>query len=200
VAEWRLFVDAGQPPTMTRAEWYRERPRAPHLNQPEHRARLERAAALACVAAGELAAECLVDLGAGDGGLLQLVAKCAPELAAWGYDLTPANVHAAQVERGVDVMLADVILMAAHPLGAEVACATELLEHLWQPHQVARWVRGWAGALVASSPADETGRHHDPLHLWAWDEAGYRALLEGAGWRVVAHERVGRFQVVSCRG
>jgi trans-aconitate methyltransferase len=198
--EWQLFTDAdGIPPLMTTAGWYEDRDRAPHLEQAGHRSRLLAASRLACVAGHDLGAETLVDLGAGDGGLLQLLGERCPELTTWGYDLSPANVHGAQWERRVDVTLADFTTMLAHPLGADMAVMTEVLEHLWQPHLVAAWVRTWAKVLICSSPAYETATSHDGVHLWAWDMAGYRAMIEGAGWEVIDHFTVGPFQLAGCR-
>jgi len=187
---WRLF-EAGTVPECATAEWYADREAAPHLEQPGgHRERLllthRHVAAL--VAEHDLSS--VVDLGCGDGGLLSLLEG----VDAWGYDLCLANVEAA-ARRGVKVELLD--LMADEPRWAELAVATELLEHLIDPHAFLRRIREHCRFLVCSSPADETPEHHPDYHLWAFDTAGYQELLVGAGWRPLRHQLVGRFQVVS---
>jgi SAM-dependent methyltransferase len=132
----------------------------------------------------------VVDLGSGDGGLLSLL---GPRFTAWGYDLCPAAVLAAK-ERGVDVRHADVL---GDPVEwGQIAVATEMLEHLVDPHGFVKAIAGNCRAVVASSPANERPGNHYEFHTWAWDYAGYAALFIGAGLRVVRHEPVGPFQVV----
>lgn len=189
MSEWRLFEE-GTIPECTTAEWYEGREHAPHLEQELHRPRLLKSASLVAQAVASFGFRTVVDLGAGDGGLLSLL---GPAVTGWGYDLAPANVEAAK-RRGVDVRLADVL---ADPIqwGA-LAVATEMLEHLIDPHGFAKTIFENARALVASSPWNETPDSHYEFHTWAWDRDGYRALLEQAGWRVVSHEPVSMFQVV----
>ena len=191
--EARLFAE-GTVPECTTATWYQGRESAPHLEQPGHRERLFLAASFVAEAVHAHGAGSVVDLGSGDGGLLSLLPPAeyaGPE--TWGYDLCPANVAAA-AERGVHVELLDVI--AGEPRWADVAVATEMLEHLIDPHSFLRRVREHCRFLVASSPWDETAEQHYEFHTWAWDPPGYIAMLDEAGWRVIYLEPVGRFQVV----
>jgi 2-polyprenyl-3-methyl-5-hydroxy-6-metoxy-1,4-benzoquinol methylase len=132
----------------------------------------------------------VVDLGCGDGGLLSTLPA---DLAAWGYDLTPANIAAA-TERGVDARYEDIV--AADPEWADLVVATEVLEHLEDPAALLQRAAQRSRILVASSPATETDRAHYEHHLWAFDLQGYRDLIERAGWRVIRHERASWFQVV----
>ena len=187
--EWRLF-DEGTVPEYTTPEWYEGREHAPHLEQPGHRERLMQTAAYVAQAAFGRGLRTVVDLGAGDGGLLSLL---GPAFRAWGYDLMPANVAAAK-ERGVDVRLGDVIGDAVD--WADIAVCTEMLEHLVDPHDFVRAIAENCRALVCSSPADERPGRAYEYHTWCWDEAGYRALVEQAGFVVKAHRRVNRFQVL----
>lgn len=187
MSEWRLFPE-GTVPEYTTAEWYLTREHAPHLEQDEHRARLIRSSALVAQAAFSWRLKTLVDLGAGDGGLLSLL---GPAVTAWGYDLAPANLDAAKV-RGVDVRPGDVV---AGPVEwGEIAVATEMLEHLVDPHAFVRGIR--SKALVCSSPWQERPGHAYEFHAWAWDFDGYRALVEQGGYEVVRHEAVAAFQVI----
>lgn len=187
--EWRLF-DEGTVPEYTRPEWYVGREHAPHLEQPGHRERLMQTAAYVAHAAFGTKMRTVVDLGAGDGGLLSLL---GPGLRAWGYDLMPANIDAAK-ERGVDVRLGDVTADAID--WADIAVCTEMLEHLVDPHALVREIAGNCRVLVCSSPADERPGRAYEFHTWCWDDEGYRALVEQAGFIVKAYRRVNRFQVL----
>lgn len=193
MAEWQLF-EPGTVPEYTTPEWYLGRDRAPHLDEEMHRPRLELAARYVAELAGEYGCASVVDLGAGDGGLLSLLAEQAPGLEAWGYDLQPTNVAGA-IERGVHVARRDVI--ARVPAWGEIAVATEMLEHLLDPHAFIQRIARRAAVLVASSPWTETPEAHYGYHTWAWDQDGYRALLEHAGFQVARHEVTGMFQVIA---
>lgn len=189
MSEWRLF-DEGAVPECTTAQWYLGREHAPHLEQQLHRGRLLKSANLVAQAAMAYGLRTVVDLGAGDGGLLSVL---GPAMRGWGYDLCPSNVQAAK-QRGVDVRLADVL---SDPVQwGDIAVATEMLEHLVDPHGFVKSIFGNVKALVASSPWNETPDNHYEFHTWCWDTDGYRALMEQAGWRVATHERVSMFQVL----
>lgn len=193
--------------------FHEHRERAPHLEQPVHRRRLERAAQLVSAAAVKVralyAAEWtsdtavyVSDLGCGDGGLLQLL-KLAPEgITAWGYDFAPANA-AGWAERGVDGRAADVFgADQEHIALGEIAVMTEVLEHLTDPHGALQWLADHVDSpdfLVCSSPWTETAESHDACHAWAWDREGYAAMLTDAGWEIEVHDTVGMFQVVLAR-
>lgn len=187
MSEHRLFEE-GTVPEYTTADWYLGREHAPHLDQELHRGRLLRSASLVAQVAAANSFRTVVDLGAGDGGLLSLL---GPALKGWGYDLAPANVEAAK-DRGVDVRLADVLTDPVE--WADIAVATEMLEHLVDPHGFVKAID--ARALVASSPWTETPEAHYEFHTWCWDVEGYAALIEQGNWKVRHHERVSMFQVV----
>lgn len=187
--QWRLFP-SGAAPECTTPEWHRARESVPHLSQADHHERLMLARDYIMEARIRYAVRSVVDLGCGDGGLLSTL---PPDLAAWGYDLTPANIAVGQ-RRGVDARYEDIV--AADPEWADLVVATEVLEHLEDPTALLRRAAQRSRVLVASSPATETDRAHYEHHLWAFDLEGYRALIEGAGWRVVRHEPVSWFQVV----
>jgi 2-polyprenyl-3-methyl-5-hydroxy-6-metoxy-1,4-benzoquinol methylase len=172
-------------PECTTAEWYLGRERAPHLEQDGHRERLHATERHVTSAVTDLGGTSVVDLGCGDGGLLSLLQG---RVRCWGYDLSPAAVQAAREVRGVDARLGDAV---TGDIGwADVAVATEMLEHLVDPHGFAAKIREHARVLVASSPGLETDRSHYEFHTWAWDMDGYRAMIEAAGWSVAKHEWV----------
>jgi len=191
--EARLFPEGTMPECST-AEWYLGRESAPHIDQPAHQPRMLLAAKYVKDLVTQLDADVVVDAGAGDGGMLSLLA----DGYRYGYELSPAAVATAE-ERGVSVYLADAVARAAeHRLvgpGDEraVVIATEMIEHLVDPHQFVAdlFADGRIVAVVASSPWNETADNHYEFHLWAWDDDGYRSLFERAGWKVQRQERAG---------
>lgn len=187
------FFDPGTVPECTTRGWYAGRERAPHLEQAGHRGRLELAADMVRDAIRDHNARTLSDMGAGDGGLLSLLRN---EIEAWGYDLMPENVEAAQNERHVNVTLADFRLPGVEY--GDVAVFTEVLEHLIDPHALLRACP--SRIVVASSPDGETEQAHYEFHTWGWDMAGYRVLVERAGYRVLRHESIGFQVLLAVRG
>jgi hypothetical protein len=205
MGEWRLFPE-GTVPEYTKPSWYAGRSRAPHLEQGEHRDRLIEAAAQVHAAAVEFFDHMptVSDLGAGDGGLLSILDR-SRIIAAWGYDLQQTNVDAARDERGVSVSLGDVVEGwlrlepdgPTHPIRfGDISVCTEMLEHLVDPHWFVKSIVQ-SRVLVASSPWTENDQNHYEFHTWAFDQAGYRALLEQGGYRVVRQEIRGMFQVLT---
>lgn len=188
MTEWRLFPE-GTIPDYTTPEWYVSRASAAHLEEPEHRGRLHRSARFVAEAA-MTGLSTVVDLGSGDGGLLSLL---GPAVKGWGYDLCPANVAAA-AGRGVDVRYGNVL---EDPIEwGDIAVATEMLEHLVDPHAFVRHIHANAQVLVCSSPWNERPGAAYEYHAWAWDFDGYRALINQAGFVIRKHEPVGAFQVI----
>lgn len=203
MTEWQLF-EPGTVPEHTTAAWYENRESAPHLEQAEHHGRLLLTCDLAEDAILHHDCRSIVDLGCGDGGLLALLTErlsseteMGSALPMWGYDLAPANVRAARENRGIDaVSCLDVVSNPDAVTWGELAVATEMLEHLLDPHAFVREVARRSRFLVASSPHAETDRSHYDYHTWAWDEDGYAALLRQAGWEILRHETWSIFQVV----
>lgn len=197
MSEWKFFD--GDVAEVSTFEFHEHRERATHLEQPIHRPRLEAAATFVRIAARLVRAggdaPTLSDLGCGDGGLLSLVQDYLDD--AWGYDFAPANA-AGWPERGVKAEQLDVFGTDQDKIRfGHVTAVTEVLEHLADPHQAVRWIGGeHSRFIVASSPWDEGPWRHDECHAWAWDQDGYRALIEQGGYRILRHDEVGRFQVV----
>lgn len=187
--EHRLFPE-GTVPEWTTPAWHAQRERAPHLEQIGHRQRLVTAAKMAMIP--WLPGMTVVDLGAGDGGLLSLLTD-VPAHAKWGYDLTPENVAGA-AGRGQDVRLGDCV--DGDIEWGDIAIVTEMLEHLVDPHGFVRRIAEHSQFLVASSPWTESRDAHYEFHGWAWDVEGYGRLLTDNGWSILAHITVSWFQVV----
>lgn len=198
MTEHKLFD--GDVPHVSTPEFHADRPRAPHLEQPNHRPRLDAAAAFVQTAATvhrgrhDGQEPTLSDLGCGDGGLLSLVQDRVAE--AWGYDFAPANAEG-WAERGVKAEALDVFGADRDRVRfGDITTVTEVLEHIADPHGAVRWIAEHSSLIVASSPWNETPERHDECHAWAWDMAGYRALIEQAGYRVLAHQTVLQFQII----
>lgn len=193
MAEHRLFE--GDVPHVSTAAFHADRERAPHLEQPVHRPRLDLAASMVIDASRMFDRRATVsDLGCGDGGLLSLL--MAADIDCWGYDFQPSNRDGWRA-RGVRAYPLDVFGADRDRVQlGDIAVTTEVLEHVADPHSVVRWIGGTSRFLVASSPWAETPESHDECHAWAFDQDGYRALIEQGGFRVLRHETVGMFQVI----
>ena len=126
-----------------------------------------------------LGASTWADYGCGTGGLLSMVDGFT---AKWGVDFWEGAADAAR-QRGLDIRVADI--ENAELDYADLATATELLEHIDDPHRfLARVPCRW---FAASVPFHETADGSDPAHVWVWDPDGFRALVEGAGLAVLSH-------------
>lgn len=175
--EWKLF--SGSNPEFASAEWYKDIQSAHHLDESSHNERLMVAAEFVQQAVN-LGGRTAVDLGCGDGGLLQLLKERGIE--SWGYDLMPNNIDYAVNVRGVDARYTDFI--SDDIKYADIAIMTETLEHMEDPHTVVKQLP--SKYLIASSPYNENNLYHYEFHLWAWDDAGYNSLIEQGGYQIIA--------------
>lgn len=192
--EHRLF-DPENPPEWLDPKWWRDRPHCDHLGAETgaHTARLQAAAELAGKAAGPMPGlgeivTMIVDLGAGDGALLELVGR---RPYAWGYEIIRADVEHARKVRGVEVHLREVrsaLETGGLSLGAPsyqncVVVLTEVLEHMADPHGFLKLLhaRPEVRYVVASSPWKETPEQHEWNHAWCWDTIGYEHMFKAAG-------------------
>jgi SAM-dependent methyltransferase len=118
----------------------------------------------------------VVDLGCGDGGLLQILKSQG--ISCWGYDFQPSNAQGWK-ERNVIAYQADIFNTDFSEVQwGDVAVATEVLEHLDDPHGAVHDISYKSKYLVASSPVNERpGDGACDSHIWAWDLEGYAALL-----------------------
>jgi 2-polyprenyl-3-methyl-5-hydroxy-6-metoxy-1,4-benzoquinol methylase len=191
---YRCF-DPADPPEWLDSRWWIDTPNCNHLDNRVHQARLEVAAAKAIQAAFITNTHTIVDLGAGDGGLLSLLPE-PYRTCSYGYEIIADSVRYANDVRDVDVRQRDVLRTGIPHDG--VCVATEMLEHLEDPHRFLRRLhRASVGHLIASSPHSETvDGHHEWNHAWAWDREGYRSMFEETGWTVLDHEDVEWSQLI----
>lgn len=199
MAEHRLFNPA-DPPAWLDPEWWRLHAHCDHLGSPTgaHVARLRAAAELVVgLFMREIdAVESAVDLGAGDGALLECIRSQGGDIveACWGYEIIRADQQHAVRERGVNVDLINVQYGLDHgnlPL-ADVVVLTEVLEHMADPHGFLAKLhaRPEVRYVVASSPHNETPEKHEWNHAWAWDCRGYLAMFRSAGFKGVEYHEV----------
>jgi hypothetical protein len=64
--------------------------------------------------------------------------------------------------------------------------STETIEHLDDPDQTLKLIRGKASTLILSTPVDAF-QDTNPEHYWAWSRAGVETMLTDAGFTVVAY-------------
>src|SRR5678816_1829435 len=178
--EWRL-QETDYPSTFA---YHEHRERAPHLEQSWQNARIYKAAKLIRLSG----ARTVVDLGCGDGGLLSVVQSFGIE--CWGYDFCPANALG-WVERGVRGELRDVFNDRPDDIRwGDLAVATEVLEHLSDPHGTVEWIAQHSPNIVASSPWGERPNQGTcDSHIWAWDMEGYAAMI-GKHFEILDHRKV----------
>jgi hypothetical protein len=188
MAEYRFFDD-GTVPYVSTAEFHTDRDRAPHLEQPDHSARLRKVAELV----RKLHPQSIVDLGCGDGGLLSLL----QDIPARGYDFQPSNVEG-WAERNVTARALDFIAHPEQIIWGELAIMTEVLEHLADPHGFLKIVSQNTRYVVASSPHGETPENHAMEHAWGWDMEGYQQLFN-PHWIVLQHFKLGWCQILTAR-
>jgi len=199
MAEYKLYE--GDFADVSSFAFHEHRERAPHLEQGVHQGRLRLAADFVREAVDRVetritAPAIVIDLGCGDGGLLSLISRL-PWVNSFGYDFQPSNVKGWD-ERNVNALSFDFVTGFEHVPNADVYVMTEVLEHLTDPHGMVKNIRdrGDRVQLVASSPWTEHIGSHDGCHAWAWDQDGYKTLMERSGFDVVRHETTGMFQVI----
>lgn len=175
-------------------EFHKDRKAGHHSEEPHHKDRMKLAADLVL----STYPETVMDLGAGDGGMLRIIDKFLPKSNKWGYDFTPDCVASAQ-KHNTRVFPLNFIQEPQWIKWAECTIITEVLEHLEDPHGWVQHMSQNTTWVVASSPATETAQSHDECHAWVWDMDGYRALFENNGFDVEVHEQVGMFQVLRAR-
>lgn len=188
MVEYQFYAGDKVPPVST-YEFHEHRARAPHLDQPMHRARLLAVARTI----REMHPESVTDLGCGDGGLLSLIR----DIPSRGYDFQPANMEG-WAERQVTARALDFV---AHPediVWGELVVVTEVLEHLADPHALVESISRNSKYIIASSPYGETAEHHAEEHAWGWDMQGYQQMFN-PHWIVTAHFLLDWCQILTAR-
>lgn len=183
MTEYRLSQDGFQ----STYEFHAERPAVDHLGQAGHVRRLTTVAGL--IDGLDPQPSSWIDYGCGAGGLLALVGGITNKR---GFDFHLPGVQLGR-DRGRPVEYLNFVGASVLP-HAELATMTEVLEHLEDPHGFLR--RLPCERLIASVPVNETPAEHCEEHVWAWDRAGFAAMLRGAGFEVRSHIDDGSSQYV----
>jgi hypothetical protein len=178
MTEWRLFPE-GTVPDFTTPEFFAAHGWVPPEHQLGHAERISMTADLVREMIAAHGCTTLSDLGCGDGSLLAAL-RDVEGVRMWGYDAGRENLTVG-IAAGLDVREAD--LLTSDLEYGQMVTASEVLEHLVDPHGFLAKLPG--EVLVVSSPSAETDEWHYVHHSWAWDLKGYRALVTGAGWKVV---------------
>ena len=213
MTEHRLF-DPADPPDWLDPEYWRDTPNCNHLAHAAdvHIARLRRAARLAAHTAYANHVEEIVDIGAGDGALLEMLDTRTPGIELTGYEIIDDSRKFADLFRSITINDANVTKEAAENLdtaftrhvckatrGTRLVVATEFFEHLADPHVMVRWLSERTEWLVASSPWGETPDRHEDNHAWAWDQEGYLDLFRDNGFEMTSQEEVEWSQIIVAR-
>lgn len=157
-------------------------------------------------------ARTVLDAGCGNGSLAGL-------LASKGYDVTGIDASAS----GIEVARAqfpnlqlEIGTFETDPPGEfDAVCSTEVVEHLYSPHLLARYAFGAlkpGGILIISTPyhgylknlaialSGKWDGHHTPLwhggHIKFWSRKTLTLLLETEGFQIKEFQGAGRFPLL----
>ena len=135
--------------------------------------------------------ETVMDPACGDASIVAAAFAVRRFRGAWLADISVPNITNAGARLDVEVAAAKVMpieeAIAVYP-DCDGIVLTEILEHLEDPDAVLRAAKSKATYLVASSPEMRPGQGDtNPEHLWQFDAAGYRQMIERAGWLIEQH-------------
>lgn len=166
----------------------------PSVSPDTRRARLLRRLGLEVRATPPLLPGSLLEIGCASGGYLEQMRS-----AGWrvrGIEFSSGAAERAR-QRGFEVQVATIESAAAPPERVDVVAAWMVLEHLHEPVEALRRVRGWiapGGYLIASVPdAGALERRwfgerwyalQLPTHLYHYSPATLGKVLAAAGWRI----------------
>lgn len=159
-------------------DFHKDREEADHVNQPSHRTRILEVARLIKELNEKDPIKSWIDYGCGNGGLLSVV-DCVPDKK--GYDWMPTNVEGAKQKARPGVEFKN--FLEIEPEECDLATATEVMEHLQDPHGFARNLK--CKYFIMSCPEGETPQGHDPVHVWGWDREGMHNLLTNNGYEII---------------
>lgn len=136
--------------------------------------------------------ESVLDPACGDGSIVAAAERAHPIKQVTVADISEPNWRSVSERHPNYLALHMDIAKAIGYVAVDVVVLTEILEHLDDPDSIVRAARDAGRYLVASSPVMRPGQvDGNPEHLWMFDEAGYREMLESAGWQVVSYTLLG---------
>lgn len=128
----------------------------------------------------------ILDLGCGDGGLINLLADNFPDRKYRGIDINPDNIKFAQsrilklfeVHPSVDIEVRTGNLITESGFSADVVILGDVLEHLHDPDSVLKKVH--AKYVAISTPWNEPTKPNEVEHIWSWDRIGLENMVKAA--------------------
>lgn len=184
MSAWQLFAD-GEIPFFTTPEFFAAHPWIEPVHQVGHAQRmLMTSTAITDLAATGVIGN-MVDLGCGDGSLMELIISAlGTDIPVYGYDGCLASIDKAH-EKGLEVNFADIRKLAPLLTEVDLIVASEVVEHLVDPHGFIASIK--SPYLILTSPSAEDADWHYEHHAWAWDTTGYANMVESCGWEVISH-------------
>lgn len=134
--------------------------------------------------------ESVIDPACGDASIVEHAHRLSPILRAELNDLSVPQIALLWgKEFGFKANLGngDAAAFLESVDSADVVVLTEILEHVEDPDRLVALARAQGKYLVASSPINEEQDVGNHEHVWAWDQLGYRQMLEAGGWKPRAY-------------
>lgn len=129
--------------------------------------------------------ESVLDLGCGDGALLQYI--WSPIKTFVGVDLSKANIEYAKSQSNLIEWLNEDLTTRKNKADLIIICET--LEHLLDP--VATFKKLDCKFLITSVPLDETPDKHSPFHVWGWSGDEFSEMIS-TRFKILYHIRVNK--------
>lgn len=134
----------------------------------------------------------VTDFGCGNGGLLSKLIDYK-NIEYSGFDLIPQNIQYARKKYQLnncylydflnetyiyEEKYDDIKYKENELKFNQMSIMTETLEHLEEPHKFLERTSKYSKYLHASVPSNENQFSSYELHIWAWDEIGFRNMIE----------------------
>lgn len=200
--EEKLFIE--KPEWICNEDWQSSHVAAHHIDEEHHCMRLLAVKAFIEFSHKFLNVRSLVDIGCGDGGLLESVKKLnLPDLKLRGYDYSRTCYDYAIHTRKLDGIVSHMNFESKITEIDDSDCyvCSEVLEHLETPREFLKNIKQIKRfrIFIASSPTTDTKEHHYIHHAWAWDNEGYVKMFTDVGFKVLKVLLIDGFQVLLCR-
>lgn len=164
-----------------------------HTQWDEHVRRVDLTVALGIAFARRHNVKTVADLSCGDGAVLTGIADAVYlDETYYGDVVGDDNDYEGPIEETIDQLFP-----------VDLFVCTETIEHLRDPDDVLRRVRGKTRYLLLSTPLLEPEPRDNSEHIWEWDLAGVAELVGAAGFTdecvTVLKEQHYTYQIWMCR-
>ena len=193
-----------RPEWVCNEDWQSSHVAAHHIDEEHHCMRLLAVKAFIEFSHKFLNVRSIVDIGCGDGGLLESVKRLnLPDLKLRGYDYSRTCYDYAINTRKLDGIVSHMNFERKIDEidNADCYVCSEVLEHLETPRDFLKSLRisKKFNIFIASSPTTDTRENHYIHHAWAWDNEGYIKMFMELGFEFLKGILVDGFQVVLCK-